>query len=141
VLIGLLALPLAEIVVFAVMADRIGWLWAVGLTFAAMFAGGAILSRVGKAGIARFRSSMADGRLTRVEVSTGSFFVVAGAFLLIVPGFLSDLIGLGLILRGLTMRPLVATMPDRPARGPDGRPVIDLNPADWRDDSQPPARP
>jgi UPF0716 protein FxsA len=138
-LFGLLALPLAEIVAFAVVADRVGWLWAVALTFGAMLAGAMILSRVGRAGIARFRSSVADGRLTRVEISTGSFVLVAGALLLILPGFLSDVIGLGLIVRGLLMRPLVATAPSDPPRGPDGRPVIDLNPSEWRDAPPPPS--
>lgn len=130
-LLGFLALPVAEIVAFALVADRLGWLWAVGLTLGAMAAGVVILTRVGRAGIARFRTSVADGRLTRVEVSTGSFLVVAGALMLIVPGFISDLIGLGLILRGLTTRPLVATA-SGPPRGPDGRPVVDLSPSDWR---------
>jgi UPF0716 protein FxsA len=136
VLLGLLGLPLAEIVVFALVADRVGWLWAVGLTLAAMAAGALILSRLGRTAVAELRRGMADQRISRVEFSSAMFLRAAGAVLLIVPGFLSDVVGIAMVLRSFLVRPAPAAQ-QRPAQPG----VVELEADEWREESATGTRP
>lgn len=125
-LFALLALPVAEVVVFLWAANTFG----VFKTFFAMIAtslfGIAILAQSGRTLLSRLRQSVSQGRL-QASPSARAFTAVSG-LLLAIPGFVTDIAGLLLFLP-FVRRWLIASFP-RGVRTSDG--VIDLNPAEWR---------
>lgn len=142
---GLLFLPLAEIVVFVAVALAIGFWAAVLLTIATSVLGALLLRSAGQAHVRRFRGSLADGvEFTADAAGRGLFMVLAGVLLLI-PGFITDVLGL-LILLPQTRRTIGAfigsslTNPMR--QGSDGAGVVDLDPDEWqRHGERPSSRP
>ena len=128
-LIGLLALPLAEIVVFVAVAAKVGFGPAFLTILATSFAG-ALLLRIAGARMSRIQVVLGPQRLTALEGDTGgTMFLIAG-ILLLVPGFITDVLGLLLLIAPLR-RALAAVILRnlRPAQS-DG--VVDLDPQDWR---------
>ncbi|GAA0497525.1 hypothetical protein Ade02nite_54150 [Paractinoplanes deccanensis] len=95
--VGLSVLAVAEIVVFLVVAHAIGGGWAVLLAAAASLAGMALLRREGMKGWRRFQAAAAEGRPPGSEV-IGSLVGLLGALLLAVPGFVTAVAGLLLLL-------------------------------------------
>lgn len=88
-----LALPLLEITAFVLVGGRIGVLATIGIVILTAFAG-AILMRVQGFGLLqRIRAETEAGRVPQREVVHGLMVLVAG-FLLLVPGFVTDTIGL-----------------------------------------------
>jgi len=97
VLLCILALPLIEIAVFVVVGDAIG-LWAtLGLVVLAAFAGLGIVRHQGVATLANAQRAAAAGQPPVAALFDGLCILVAG-FLLILPGFVSDGVGLALLL-------------------------------------------
>jgi UPF0716 protein FxsA len=104
--IGLLVLAFAEIAVFAAVVHAIGAGWAVLLLAATSILGLALLRREGVRGWRSFRAAAQAGRPPGRQVSD-SLVGLLGALLLAVPGFLSAVAGLLLIVppgRGLARR-------------------------------------
>ena len=131
---GLLALPLAELVVFVVIALSIGFLPAVALTIITSLAGAAVIRNAGSGEVARARSAFGDATVTRVELDGPGFLTVVAGFLLLIPGFITDVIGAALLLSP-TRRLLHAAL--RRAVAPAGvrterTGVVDLEPDQWR---------
>lgn len=130
-LIGLLGLPLAEIVIFVLVARQIGFGAALLTLLATSFAG-ALLLRYAGARMAGVRVVLGPQRITALEAdSAGTMFVICG-ILLLVPGFITSAIGLLLLIAPL--RRAVAALIMRGARRDtaqaDG--VVDLDPKDYR---------
>jgi len=132
---GLLALPLAEVIVFIAVAWQIGFLSALALTILTSLAGMAIIRNAGSKAVERVRTALGDRVVTRVELDGAGFLTVIAGFLLVLPGFLTDAIGV-LLLLGPTRRFLHATLrravggaetADAPRPG-----VVDLEPDQWR---------
>ncbi|MBW6439951.1 FxsA family protein [Actinoplanes hulinensis] len=90
-------LAVAEIVVFLAVADAIGALWAVLLLAASCVAGIALLRREGVRGFRAFQEAVRAGRPPGKEVSN-SLIGLFGALLLALPGFLTGIAGLLLLL-------------------------------------------
>lgn len=89
----ILALPLAEIAGFVIVGRAVGVVATIGLVMLSGIAG-AILMRVQGLGlIARIRTELEAGRKPAREVVHGLMVLVAG-ILLLIPGFLSDIVGL-----------------------------------------------
>lgn len=89
----LLLLPLAEIAAFVVVGKYIGVLATLGLTVVASLAG-LVLLRVQGAGILRrLQTESRKGTDPAREIVHGAMIVIA-AFLLIIPGFLTDVVGI-----------------------------------------------
>lgn len=109
-LVGLLTLPVAEVLVWIRVADAIGGLATVGLTVLAILAGSALL-RGGGLGLALdLRARLERGEPPGPIVFDGICITFAG-FLLMLPGFISDGLALLLLLppvRALLLRALVA---------------------------------
>ncbi|WP_352626710.1 FxsA family protein [Mesorhizobium sp. M0187] len=135
----LLALPLLEIVGFVIVGREVGALATVGLVLASGIAGVLLLRHQGFGVMARVRAEMAGGGDPSRQLAHGAMIVVA-AVLLIIPGFITDIIGLLLFLppvrdlawRRLKGRIVVAT--DFTAGGFRGRSrdkVIDLDDGDY----------
>ncbi|WP_432824300.1 FxsA family protein [Dactylosporangium sp. CA-092794] len=94
--IGVLGLVIAEIVVFVVVAQAIGWAWAVLIGLATTVLGAMLVRREGMRAWRRFRAAVGEGRPPGGEVSDGLTGLL-GALLLIVPGFITDAAGLLLL--------------------------------------------
>jgi UPF0716 protein FxsA len=93
---GLLVLAVAEIVVFVAVVNAIGGGWAILLLAASCIAGLALLRREGVRGWRAFRAAAESGRPPGPEVSN-SLVGLLGALLLAIPGFLTALAGLILL--------------------------------------------
>ena len=82
-----------------------------------------VLRHAGGTHISRVRTALGQGSITALTADgTGSLTLLAG-ILLLIPGFITDAVGLLLALRRGVRRP-----PARPA----GDGVIDLAPEQWR---------
>ncbi len=90
---ALLALPFLEIAGFIVVGSKIGVLATLGLIFLSIFLGVFLLRVQGFGLIRKIREEAAAGRTPKRELVHGVMLVFA-AFLLIIPGFITDVIGL-----------------------------------------------
>ncbi|MFD1982034.1 FxsA family protein [Mesorhizobium newzealandense] len=92
-----LALPLLEIAGFVVVGRQVGALATVGLVLASSIAGALLLRHQGFSVMTRIRAEMDAGRDPSRQLAHGAMIVLA-AILLIIPGFITDIIGLLLFL-------------------------------------------
>lgn len=93
----LILVPIAELYVIIQVGQAIGALPTLGLLLLSSILGGVLLRSQGRLVWRRFRATLAAGRAPAREVVDGAL-VIFGASLLIVPGFISDLFGLLLLL-------------------------------------------
>lgn len=132
-LIALLALPLAEIMLFVLVAIWIGFLWALLAVVATSSIGALMLRLGGGSHVERMKTVFGPQRVTALQSdSTGTMYLLA-ALLLLIPGFITDAIGLLLLiapLRRLLGGLLLKAFTAGPARPRDG--VVDLDPDEWR---------
>lgn len=89
--------PVAELFVAIKVADAIGVLLTVVLLIAGWPVGVWLLRAEGRSALRRLSAAVAAGRPPGREVLDGAL-VVVGGLLLIVPGFITDVLGLGLLL-------------------------------------------
>jgi len=104
--------PLAELWVILAVGDAIGVVPTVILLAADSVLGAVLLRSQGRAVWTRFTEAWRAGRLPHREVLDGVLVIFGGAFL-ITPGFLTDLIGLALLLpptRAVVRRILAGTL-------------------------------
>lgn len=87
------ALPLLEIAGFVVVGRQIGALATVGLVLVSAMAGLMLLRHQGLGVMGRARTEIEAGRDPSRQIAHGVMILLA-AFLLIVPGFLTDIAGL-----------------------------------------------
>jgi len=122
-----LIVPLAELYLILKVGDTIGIGWTVLLLVADSLLGSWLLRSQGRAVWRRFNGILAQGRVPHREVVDGVLVIFGGAFL-ITPGFLTDIVGLMLLLpptRAIVRRMLVRRM-GRGAVG-GGRPRRDYD--------------
>ena len=103
-----IVLPVAEIYVIVKVGEAIGILPTLALLIVDGFVGAALARSQGAAAWRRFNEALAAGRVPAKEVLDGAMVIVGGAFLL-APGFITDVIGLLLLLpptRALFRAPL-----------------------------------
>jgi UPF0716 protein FxsA len=91
------ALPIAEIYVIIQVGEAIGALPTIAILIADSVLGSWLLRSQGRAAWRRFNQAVAAGRPPAREVLDG-FLIVTGGALLITPGFISDVLGLVLLL-------------------------------------------
>jgi len=92
-----IVLPIAEIYVIIKVGEAIGALPTIALLFLDGFLGAALLRSQGRAAWRRFNEALAAGRVPAREVFDGAMVILGGAFLLS-PGFITDVIGLCLLI-------------------------------------------
>ena len=127
-LLAVLALPAMELAAFVAVAAEIGLLGALALVAATSLAGALILRHAGGNHIARMRVALAEGSFTALEAdSTGSLTLLAG-ILLLIPGFITDALGL-LLLAAPLRRGLGAALRRGAVDHGDG--LVDLPPEQW----------
>lgn len=93
VLLILFGLPLLEIATFVAVGSKIGVLWTIALVVLASIAGSILLRIQGFGAVNRIRKEMYAGRDPGRELAHGAMIMLAG-ILLVIPGFVTDLIGL-----------------------------------------------
>jgi UPF0716 protein FxsA len=129
-LIALLALPVMELAACIAVAAAIGVLSALALIAASSLAGLFILRHAGGNHVQRMRIALDGGSFSALRADgTGSLTVLAG-ILLFIPGFITDALGLILLIAPLR-RVLAALLGQDAGTGADSR-VVDLPPGQWR---------
>jgi UPF0716 protein FxsA len=105
-----IVLPIAEIYVIIQVGEAIGVWPTIALLILDGVLGAALLRHQGRAAWRRFNEALAAGRIPTREVFDGAMVILGGAFL-ITPGFITDVIGILLlvppsraIFRGLVAR-------------------------------------
>ncbi len=88
-----IGLPLLEVAVFIEVGGAIGVWPTIGATVATALAGSLLLRAQGLAALTRARAQMDQGQLPAREMFEGVCLILAGA-LLLVPGFVTDALGL-----------------------------------------------
>ncbi len=132
-LLAVLALPIMELAAFIAVAGAIGFLWALFLAVATSMAGAVVLRHAGGNHIARVRVAMGQGMgqggFTALQADGAGTLTLIAGILLLIPGFITDVLGL-LLLLGPLRRALTARLglKQAPARGTG---VVDLEPEQW----------
>ncbi|MBN8866813.1 MAG: FxsA family protein [Solirubrobacterales bacterium] len=88
--------PIAELFVMVQVADWVGFFWMLFLLFASAVAGILVLRHRGRAHWRRFRGAIDERRAPAKEAFDGVMITV-GALLLIIPGFITSVLGLFLL--------------------------------------------
>lgn len=91
-----IVLPLAELYVILKVGDAIGAVWTIALLAADSLLGALLLRSQGRSVWRRFNAALAEGKMPHREVMDGVLVIFGGAFL-ITPGFITDIIGLLLL--------------------------------------------
>lgn|SRR5690606_13758324 len=96
-LVLLIAVPIAELYVIVQVAQEIGVLETIALLIIVSAIGAWLVKREGLAVLARVQDQIEHGRVPTKELVDGLLLLLAGA-LMLTPGFLSDVLGILLIL-------------------------------------------
>lgn len=124
-----LLVPVAELYVIYKVGDAIGVLPTFLLLAADSVLGALLLRAQSRAVWKRFNEAMAVGRIPHREVIDGVLVIFGGAFLL-TPGFLTDVVGLLLLIpptRAVVRRLVVRRLGRRAAAGMAGRGLWDVD--------------
>ncbi len=97
VLAALVAIPIAEIAVMVKVAEWIGTGQMIALLLSVSIVGLWIVKRQGTGALRRIRAELDAGRVPGAHLVDGGLLLTAG-FLLVVPGFITDALGLLLLL-------------------------------------------
>src|SRR5215207_3357294 len=111
-----IAVPIAELAVIIQVGQAIGIWWTIGLLIADSILGAWLMRHQGRTAWRRFNEAVGAGRVPAREVLDGALVIFGGA-LLLTPGFLTDALGLILLLpptravvRGVLVRRLTHRM-------------------------------
>jgi UPF0716 protein FxsA len=96
----LIVVPLAELYVIIQVAHLIGLVATLVVLLAVSIAGAWLLKREGTAAWRRVRDAVSRGEMPAIQVADGALVVLGGA-LLLTPGFISDAVGLLLLIPGV----------------------------------------
>ena len=107
--------PLAELFVIVKISEAIGFLWMLLLLLTSWVVGSWIIKHEGRAAWRRLRTALAAGRTPTHEVLDGAL-VLFGGLLLMVPGFITDAIGLLILLPPTRALARVVALRNRRAR-------------------------
>jgi UPF0716 protein FxsA len=130
---AVLALPLAEIVVFVVVAAVVGFVWAALALIATSLIGSAMLRFSGGAHIARIRGVIGEERVAALKADNAGTMYLIAAILLLIPGFITDAIAVLLLippLRRLAGALLLRSFLTRQGKRTEG--VVDLDRDEWQ---------
>jgi UPF0716 protein FxsA len=92
-----LVVPIAELAVLVAVGSQIGYLNTFVLMVVLSLTGAWLARREGLGAWRRLQAALVEGRMPTVEVADGAMILLAGA-LLLTPGFLSDVLGVLLLL-------------------------------------------
>jgi UPF0716 protein FxsA len=123
VILAALALPLLELAAFIAIAATIGFGWALSLILAGSLCGALILRHSGSGHVARIRIALEHGSFAALQTDARGGLTLLAGILLLIPGFITDVIAVVLLAR--LLRHAFAGAPPRQ----DG--VVDLAPEQW----------
>jgi UPF0716 protein FxsA len=89
--------PIAELAVIIQVGQAIGVWWTIAILIADSVLGSVLMRSQGRAAWRRFNEAMASGRPPAREVLDGALVIFGGA-LLLTPGFITDILGLLLLI-------------------------------------------
>jgi UPF0716 protein FxsA len=92
-----IAVPLAELAVIIQVGQAIGVWWTIGLLLADSILGSWLMRHQGRSTWRRFNETMQAGRVPTREALDGALVIFGGA-LLLTPGFITDILGLILLI-------------------------------------------
>jgi UPF0716 protein FxsA len=92
-----IVVPIAELAVIIQVGELIGVWWTIAILIADSIVGSMLMRSQGRAVWARFNAALQAGRAPAREVADGVLVIFGGA-LLLTPGFLTDILGLLLLL-------------------------------------------
>jgi UPF0716 protein FxsA len=92
-----IAVPIAELAVIIQVGQEIGVWWTIAILVADSVLGSLLMRSQGRAVWRRFNEALQSGRAPAREVADGVLVIFGGA-LLLTPGFLTDILGLLLLL-------------------------------------------
>src|SRR5580700_8013846 len=92
-LLGILVLPIAEIVVFVAVAAQIGFADAVLIQLVCSLVGVVVIRSAGGVRLDRLRSQFGEGMIRTAQFDGADMVRAAAGVLLVVPGFLTDALG------------------------------------------------
>src|SRR6266545_5277657 len=92
-----LLVPIAELAVLVAVGSQIGYLNTFVLMVVLSLTGAWLARREGLGAWRRLQAALVEGRMPTVEAADGAMILLAGA-LLLTPGFLSDVLGVLLLL-------------------------------------------
>ncbi len=118
----ILMLPVLELAAFILVAALIGFGPALLLIVATSFAGLLVLKYAGGAHVERVRTALGASSFSALRADTRGSLVLFAGILLLIPGFITDLVALALLFRALTGGGEVAQRNDG---------VVDLEPEQW----------
>lgn len=133
-LIGILLLPLAELAGFLLIASLLGWFLASVALVGTSILGVALLRQSGRRELAQLQPAFRQDGIAALRLDYPPVAKLLGAILLVLPGFITGIVGAALFLPPLRSwaasaltRAVSATRPH------DGRrdPVLDLEPDEW----------
>lgn len=141
---ALILLPLIEIAVFIWVGGLIGVLPTILLTVITAMAGTIMLRQQGLSLLMRMQSELDAGRAPGNEVMQGAMIVMA-SILLLIPGFVTDAIGLLLFIppvrsalaNFIVSRSNVVIVQGGAAQGRRDEHVVDLDQGDWSEKDDP----
>ena len=135
-----IVVPIAELAVVIQVGQQIGVLWTVALLVADSILGAVLMRSQGRTAWRRFNEAVAAGKVPAREVLDGALVIFGGA-LLLTPGFLTDILGLVLLIppsralvrmvlaRRLTLRMVaVANRPRAPHASDVEGTAVDVDP-------------
>lgn len=105
-----IVVPVVEIFMITQVAGQLGWLSTILLVIGVSMVGAVLVKREGLGVIRRVREATSAGRLPTNELADGAMIFFASA-LMLTPGFLTDFVGLALLLppiRAVLRPPVVA---------------------------------
>jgi UPF0716 protein FxsA len=129
-LLAVLALPLMELAVFIAVAATIGFGWALMLLLFTSLSGALVLRHAGGSHIARVRVALGEGNFTALQADGSGALTLLAGILLLIPGFITDVLGLLLLVAPLQRALGALLRRGQPPARSDG--VVDLSPEQWR---------
>jgi len=90
-------LPIVEIYAIIQVGQAIGAPWTIALLIADSILGSILMRSQGRVAWRRFNAALAEGRPPAREIFDGALVILGGA-LLLTPGFVTDIVGLALLL-------------------------------------------
>jgi UPF0716 protein FxsA len=132
----LLLLPAAEIGALLLVAAMLGWPLTVLLFLATTVLGAVLLQKSGRAEFDRLRQAVSADGLLGIHLETPGLAPMLGGILLVIPGFVTDLVGAAMFVprcrqwASAALAKAARHSRDR-SRDKSAPPIIDLDPAEW----------
>jgi UPF0716 protein FxsA len=130
ILLGLLGLVVAEAAAFLAVARAFGSFVAIVALMSTSVLGVAVLARMGRRLAGRLADILSQRDFGAAETRSSGFLNTLGGLLLVLPGFVTDCIGLLLLIPAVQQR-LIGRIPGGRPR-PAGR-ILELERSQWRD--------